>query len=1139
MNRLSSPLENIKDHYTVVVIGSGYGGGISASRMARAGQKVCVLERGKEFLPGEFPDTLPEATEEMQVDTPPKHIGSKTGLFDFHVNDDINVLVGCGLGGTSLINANVLIEADPRVYDDPKWPKALIADLKDGIEAGYQHARNMLKPSPYPENNPPLKKLQAMEKAGKFMKEDFYRTSIAVTFDEYKENINHVGVEQKPCILCGDCVSGCNHTSKNTVQMNYLPDTWNHGADIFTEVCVRYVERQNDKWLVHFEPRGAGREVFDAPTQFVEADIVIIAAGTLGSTEILLRSKQNGLALSDMLGKRFTGNGDALAFSYNNDQKINGIGWGNRKPDEKNPVGPCITGIIDTRKSAENYKDGMSVEEGVIPGALSPMLPITFSSIAKLIGKDTDEGFKDFIIEKKRELESLLRGSYHGAMNHTQTYLVMTHDSADGTMNLEDDRLRINWPGVGKEEIFQKVQARLKQAAEALGGTYIKNPAWTKLFGHDLVTVHPLGGCVMSDNAGNGVTNHKGQVFSDSEGENVHDGLYVADGSIVPVSLGTNPLLTISAIAERNAALLAKDKGWKINYDLPSKTTRTPEVLKTGLQFTETMTGYFSTKITDDYNNAAKLGKEEGSAFKFTLTITSDDVKHMLENEDHQAGMFGTVNAPALSVESLNVTDGIFNLFVKHHQEVATRRMRYRMTLNSQEGDDYYFEGFKEIKDNPGLDLWKDTTTLFITVYKGKDATAPVFGKGILKILPADFLKQMTTLKVTNAENIAERLKYTAKFGSFFAGTLFETYGGIFTGQDYFNADTPARKRRPLRVAAPEVYDFKTLDNVAIRLTRYKGGSKGPVILSHGLGVSSRIFSMDTYETNLLEYLFAHSYDVWLLDYRASIALPAASTQFSADEIAKYDYPAAIDVVRKITGAESVQMVVHCYGSTSWTMSMLGGWLKGVRSAVCSQVSTHMKVPFLTKMKTGLHVPTFLDKLGIDSLTAYTDEQSNWLDKFIDDALKFYPIQKEERCNNPVCHRITFLYGQLYEHDQLNDLTHENIHEMFGLANITSFEHLALMSRKGHIVNFQGEESYLPHLERMAIPITFISGGENECFLPESTKITYNLLREKNGKELYKRFVIPNYGHIDCIYGKNAANDVYPFMLSHLEETNG
>ncbi len=158
MGHLSSQIEAMKSNYTVVVIGSGYGGGISASRLARAGQKVCVLERGKEFLPGEFPDTLPEATAELQVDIPDKHIGSKTGLFDFHVNDDINVLVGCGLGGTSLINANVVIESDPRVFKNPAWPKALIGDLKDGIKKGYAHAREMLNPQPYPKNFPNVEK---------------------------------------------------------------------------------------------------------------------------------------------------------------------------------------------------------------------------------------------------------------------------------------------------------------------------------------------------------------------------------------------------------------------------------------------------------------------------------------------------------------------------------------------------------------------------------------------------------------------------------------------------------------------------------------------------------------------------------------------------------------------------------------------------------------------------------------------------------------------------------------------------------------------------------------------------------------------------------------------------------------------
>lgn len=101
--RISKPVSCIKKQYDAVVVGSGYGGGVAASRMSRAGKKVCVLERGKEIRPGDYPDTLPESIKQMQADLPAGHVGDNTALFDLSVNDDINVLVGCGLGGTSLI----------------------------------------------------------------------------------------------------------------------------------------------------------------------------------------------------------------------------------------------------------------------------------------------------------------------------------------------------------------------------------------------------------------------------------------------------------------------------------------------------------------------------------------------------------------------------------------------------------------------------------------------------------------------------------------------------------------------------------------------------------------------------------------------------------------------------------------------------------------------------------------------------------------------------------------------------------------------------------------------------------------------------------------------------------------------------
>ena len=128
------------------------------------------------------------------------------------------------------------------------------------------------------------------------------------------------------------------------------------------------------------------------------------------------------------------------------------------------------------------------------------------------------------------------------------------------------------------------------------------------------------------------------------------------------------------------------------------------------------------------------------------------------------------------------------------------------------------------------------------------------------------------------------------------------------------------------------------------------------------------------------------------------------------------------------------------------------------------------------------------------------------------------------------------MYGQLWELDQLNTLTHETLHELFGVANIQCFEHLARMLRKGHLVGFDGAEMYMPNLENLAIPMTFIHGAENAAFIPESTRLSYELLKQANGN-LYSRHVIPRYGHIDCIFGKNASVDIYPIILSHLEKT--
>jgi cholesterol oxidase len=772
-HRLASPFENLGSHYDAVVVGSGYGASIAASRLARAGQRVCVLERGREFQPGEYPDTTAEAAAQFQMDSEHGHIGSKTGLYDFHANQDIGVFIGCGLGGTSLVNAGVVLPAEQRVLADPVWPQALRED-DDGMREGYARAAEMLKPGSYPDDFPQLEKLVALKAAGDNLGERFYRPPINVNYNP--DGINHVGVYQQACRLCGDCVSGCNYAAKNTLIMNYLPDARNHGAEIYTRVKVRHVERRDGRWLVHFEPVDVGRDAFDAPEMFVAADLVVIGAGALGSTEILLRSRERGLPLSGKLGSRFSGNGDFLAFGYNTDQPVNGIGFGDHDVGELPAVGPCITGIVDIREQDE-LGHGLVIEEGVIPGAISVVLSKLFGIAAGMIGNDTDEGLADFYRERKRELQSLLGGAYRGSLHNTITYLVMTHDDSNGQVVLQDDRARVNWAGVGSQPIFPRVSDLLERATAGLGGAYLRNPIWTKLFGHDLVTVHPLGGCPMGEDAAGGVVDHKGRVFAGTEGEGVHEGLYVLDGSIIPRSLGVNPLFTISAVAERASALMAQDRGWELPYDLPSRAPQPAPAPTVGVRFTETMRGFFSTAVTDDFERADEQARKDDSTFVFTLTVIADDLDVLIGDASHVAKLIGSVEAPALSEHPLTVTNGEFNLFVADPTDVGTRRMRYRMRLSSAEGKTYFFDGYKLIHDDSGIDQWVDTTTLYITVYEGDSDAGDPIGKGILRIRPMDFMRQMTTMQITNAPNAKARLAATGRYAAYFTGSLQDVYG--------------------------------------------------------------------------------------------------------------------------------------------------------------------------------------------------------------------------------------------------------------------------------------------------------------------------------------------------------------------------
>lgn len=554
-----------------------------------------------------------------------------------------------------------------------------------------------------------------------------------------------------------------------------------------------------------------------------------------------------------------------------------------------------------------------------------------------------------------------------------------------------------------------------------------------------------------------------------------------------------------------------------------------------GLGFTETMRGFWTQDPALDFQAAFDQGRAGGRNIEFTLTIETDDLARFLSEPAHECGARGTVTAPALSTQPLRVQTGRFNLFVNDPDRVGVRLMRYRLSLVADDGARYFLDGTKTIRDDRGPDIWPDTTTLVIKVYCGSDDSGQLLGVGILHILVPDFAKQLGTVKISNAPDRLTELRAVLAFGRFFAGVIFDTYGTIAAPLQVFNPDAPPRQRRPLNAPMPELHSVQASDGVPLRLTRYRAGAKGPVMLAHGLGVSSGIFSTDTIDQNLVEFLAAAGYDIWLLDYRASIALPSAQSAFSGDEIALRDFPATVDAILEATGAASIQAIVHCFGATTFTMAVLAG-LQGVRSAVISQVATHAVVGPVANLKAGLHVPSLLDQLGVKTLTAAASKGDSAFTTFLDETLRVQEPRLSERCSSATCHRISFMYAPLYQHAQLNTLLHDCLHELFGVGNMKAFEHLATIIRKGHVIDANGQEAYMPNIARLAaMPMTIVHGAKNECYLPESTQRTLDLLQKTAPNVARARHVIPEYGHIDCIFGKNAAKDVYPKMLEHLE----
>ena len=552
--------------------------------------------------------------------------------------------------------------------------------------------------------------------------------------------------------------------------------------------------------------------------------------------------------------------------------------------------------------------------------------------------------------------------------------------------------------------------------------------------------------------------------------------------------------------------------------------------LRPGLRFTERMVGHLCPPDTGA-DRPCRHEITDDDRLTLTLTIVIDDLADLLARPAHPATVVGTAECRQLSADGpLVVTGGTFNLLRVDPDRVERRTIDYAGTLTALDGQSFAFEGFKDLYNHSRVaDLWPDTSTLHLTV-NGRP--------GVAWLSAGDFARQLTTFTVTNASSLAEGVDAVSDFVRFFAGVVRDLYGRLFARGHLVTADAPPPAPRPIGSPRPRPYavPVTTADGVRLGLERYRGGPRGPVILAPGFGMTSRCFVTDAIPLNLVEYLCAAEYDVWLLDFRSSPDLGVAGTPFTIDDVARRDWPAALETVSTATGVPQVQVVAHCVGALSLLMGMLAaeGLVDKVRFAICSQLGLHPISNGGNHLKWGVPLAWLLRALGWEAITAHFEERS-WWDWFIDKSLRLWPTH--ERCNNPVCRRVLFLFGESYKHDRLTTATHEAMRELFGWTSLRALQHLALMLRKGQALDCHGEDVYLipNQLKKLEhVPLAFLHGKDNRQFLPDSTKKTMEALQAVNPNGNYVRTEFDGFGHLDCFVGRNP-EPIFDWILTQLD----
>jgi len=319
--------------------------------------------------------------------------------------------------------------------------------------------------------------------------------------------------------------------------MNYLSVAERQGAEIFVESEVLGLEPLGDDgFRVHI------RDVGSSEATAIVARQVVLAAGVLGSFKILRASEgAYRLKVSPALGRGFSGNGDILGFGYDTD-----------KPAEPT-AGPTITTRV-SYKADPDVRKHFILEDGGVPPALAALLRTALPFVTHRAAPGA-HGFFHHLGETLREGADLVGVTQFGALHRSIMFFGMGTETDTGTLRLDGNRVKVDWPGVANEAFARRMDDRMAEITFALDGEYVKNPSPRTFLRDKFITAHPLGGCSMAEDGEHGVVDVNGAVF-DYPGQ-----LFVADGSIVPTAIGLNPALTIAALAEHIADRIVD--GWR------------------------------------------------------------------------------------------------------------------------------------------------------------------------------------------------------------------------------------------------------------------------------------------------------------------------------------------------------------------------------------------------------------------------------------------------------------------------------------------------------------------------------------------------------------------------------------------------